>query len=183
MEQVFNRVAKWNAFRYDREYNHELAVKLLREEQREWMEADNLVDCVHELCDVVFVAFGVMWKLEQEITPEAARDCFKITDEMSARFVDPATLCSATIDCLERADNVDLQLSYALTTALFAQAQMLDYGLTFEQIIECMLVLCDSNDSKTVKKTASDVKANNKDKGAYFKSPVPGIAAIVEQIA
>ena len=182
MEQVFNRVAKWNALRYVQEYNHELAVKLLREEQREWMEADNLVDRVHELCDVVFVAFGVMWKLEQEIAPEAANRCFEIVDEASVVFGDPATLCSATIDCLERSDNVDLQLSYALATALFAQAQMLDYGLTFDQIIECMLVLCDSNDSKTVKLTESHVKANSGDKGSYYKSPVPGIAAIVELI-
>ena len=38
------------------------------------------------------------------------------------------------------------------------------------------------NDSKSIKKTASDVKANDGDKGAYFVAPEPRLTALLESL-
>jgi hypothetical protein len=184
MEQVFTRVANWNAARYEQEYNQELTLKLLREEYREWVEAEFLPEQVQELCDVIFVAYGAMWKLGFELSSDLAQLCFREVDQLvmcEAQY--PGTLVNSTIDILE-IDNGPFDnntMKHLFKIALYAQAQLLAYGLTFEQVIECMLVLCDSNDSKKIVKTASDVKANDNDKGAYYKSPVPGITAILKE--
>lgn len=185
MEQVFARVANWNAARYEQEYNQALTLKLLREEHREWLEAETFVDRVHELCDVIFVAYGAMWKLKTELSSDLAQLCFREVDQLVMHLAEfPGVLISAALDVLEidQSDFENGRLKLIFEASLFAQAQLLSYGLTFEQIIECMLVLCDSNDSKTIKKTASDVKANDNDKGVYYKSPIPGIQAILNEV-
>lgn len=185
MEQVFTRVAKWNAARYDQEYDQELTLKLLREEYREWVEAEELPEQVQELCDVIFVAYGAMWKLGYELSSDLAQLCFREVDQVvQCEAVYPGTFVNSTIDILEM-NKIPVfendRMKHVFKIALFAQAQLLAYGLTFEEVIECMLVLCDSNDSKKIVKTASDVKANDNDKGSYYKSPIPGITAILKE--
>lgn len=182
MLEIFNRVAKWNNARYEQEFDLALTVKLLREEHREWLEATTRVDQVHELCDVIYVAMGATWKLKDELDASTVDKMFDYVDNVVEHFREPGVLTSATIDVLEFTP-VDegtanfLVNLFAIT--LFAQAQLLTYGLTYDQIVQCMHVLCDSNDSKSVKKTASTVKANSNDKGTYYKSPIPGLKAII----
>ena len=52
-------------------------------------------------------------------------------------------------------------------------------GLSAQQINEAILVVCDSNDSKTVVKTPSHIKTNI-NKGASFIPPEPRLAAILQ---
>lgn len=185
MQEVFARVAKWNAARYEQEYNDALVLKLLREEYTEWKEAETVVDQVHELCDVIYVAFGAMWKLKGELTPETHSKSTDVILSFIDKFNIPATLISSSLDVLEvlpKGATIEAKLITLLTVTIYAQAQLLDYGLTQEKITQCMLVLCDSNDSKSVRKTASDVKANDNNKGTFYRSPVPGITQVLSGV-
>lgn len=179
MEQVFTEIAKWNAARYEREYDNELTIKLLREEYYEWLEAESLVDKVHELCDVIYVALGAIWKLDVEMDSDTVNELFIVMDALCTAAKYPGLSIIGAVDSLVL-EPAKWETIFGIQ--LCAQAQLLDYGLSFEDVIECMLVLCESNASKTIKKTASNVKANDNDKGVYYKSPIPGLTKILEKV-
>jgi|SaaInlStandDraft_3_1057020.scaffolds.fasta_scaffold45561_2 predicted HAD superfamily Cof-like phosphohydrolase len=115
MDEV-KRICTWNAKRYEQEFNKELAMNLLREELLEFYHAKEEVDELDALLDLVYVAFGAMWKM----------------------------------------------------------------GLSSEQIIEALKVVCNSNESKSEEKVASHVKANI-DKGAGFIRPEPVLQEILDR--
>jgi hypothetical protein len=58
---------------------------------------------------------------------------------------------------------------------------MLYMGLTQLQCEYAMNIVCDSNDTKPAKKTASDVKANV-DKGNRFVAPEPRLQKLLDSI-
>ncbi len=60
---IVHRCIQWNAARYNREYDSNLAIKLLLEETDELFAADQFVDVLDAVGDITFVAIGVMWKM------------------------------------------------------------------------------------------------------------------------
>ena len=60
-------------------------------------------------------------------------------------------------------------------------AQMMYLGLSYAQCIEALQIVCGANESKSIKRVASDVKANDGDKGPYFMSPEPKLQLLLER--
>ena len=166
---VYPRIADWNAKRYEQEYDAKLAIALLEEELQEWVDAETRVDKLDALCDLAYVAYGVVWKAktsEEDINKDyhAALDMVNIYEEL--QYTDIVLHTAGLIKVLYTGHPGRL----ANLIAVLALAQMLSMGLSYEQAMEAMHIVCDANDSKSVTKTASHIKAN-KDKGATFVGP------------
>jgi hypothetical protein len=182
MNEVFKRVSDWNEKRYAREYHKDLAVSLLREEHTEWLEATTSVDKLDALCDLVYVAMGVLWKLDvtnEVITESMEQAHIVVTNQINCNELWPAYYISTYIDVLNYDENYPAEMTAALviTSAL---VEMTGLGLTHKECKEAMLIVCDSNDSKTIEKVSSEVKANI-NKGAYFVAPEPKLNALLEK--
>lgn len=182
MEQVYKRVAVWNSRRYDREYNAELSFVLIKEELQEYIDAKNEVDRLDALCDIVYVSLGMHWKanLSMETLQETELDALTTATELVQSCDNPITDLLAVLE-LGHFYNSGILIAYTVnlllsTSALLARDTL---KLSQQQFIEAMLVVCDSNDTKTVKKTASDVKAN-KEKGGYFIPPEHRLQLILD---
>ena len=182
MNNVFNRVAKWNAARYPREYNHALSVALLREEFQEWLDATSVVDKLDALCDQVYVALGVLWKAdigdEQNAIAEATAN-ETLIKLVEANELWPGYFNGTYLAVFEFENEYPVEQSmHNIIQACLGQ--MLSMGLSYAQCIEALLIVCDANDSKSIRKTEAHVKANAGDKGPYFVSPEPRLAKLLE---
>lgn len=182
MNTVYERVAAWNALRYKQEYNAALAASLLEEEFEEWAEATAEVDKLDALCDIVYVAQGIIWKCS---VPAKARERLFgqsldiINTYELLNYPDIAYHAAGLIAVIKHAPSaaVDTLASVISTLAI---AQMMSMGLSFDQVIEALTIVCDANDSKSVFKTASDVKAN-KDKGSDFVAPEARLCELLKE--
>lgn len=183
LEKIFVRAARWNAARYDREYNHELSVALLREEHTEWLEATELVDQLDALCDQIYVAMGVLWKLNIDEETNlynanmAAGDVRKL---IKTDTIMPGYLVSAVLSSYEH----DSEYPVAYAMHMIIQCCLVQMGamhLSHDDMKNAMNIVCDANDTKAVKKTASNVKANT-DKGIDFISPEPRLQALLDKV-
>lgn len=183
LTDVYIRVASWNNQRYDQVYNQNLAVALLREEYNEWRLDTLPVKKLDGLCDVVYVALGVIWKanVNPTLVGIAQERSLKIADSIVEAFeLNPGYFINSIIDVLESEPDYPVEQAMMNIVAL-ATAQAMSMGLSYQQFIDALIVVCDSNDSKSVKKVAADVKANAGDKGASFIAPEPRLLAILEQ--
>ena len=181
MYKVFERVCNWNAQRYAQEYNHELTLALLKEEYKEWCEAKTKVEKLDAVCDITYVAMGALWKLGDGFVYEKVQHAFlHFEGLLDAEVADPMYLASAFLDDATYVEQEDDIWIYHILAV--AGSQALCMGLNLEQYEEAMNIVCDSNDSKSIKKTASDVKANDGDKGAYFVAPEPRLTALLESL-
>lgn len=198
MKTVFESVCAWNAARYEQEFNLQLANKLLTEEYRdEWLPAfrklhagerslANEVECLDALADIAYVAMGVAWKagcdwdaisLAQHRVLDAQADAMCNWPQLA-----PGFFIGGLIDSF----NFDMEQGVYDTMAMIINActaeAMYTLGLTEEQFTEAMKVVCNSNNSKSVKRVASDVKANAGDKGPFYVSPKLGLTKILELV-
>lgn len=182
LTDVYIRVANWNRARYDQVYNHNLSVALLREEYNEWLTDKVPVKKLDGLCDITFVALGVIWKdnIDSTLVGMAQYRALQTVDALTEAFeLNPGYFINSIIDVLEFEPDYPVEQA-CMNIITLAMAQAFSMGLSEEQFIEACLVVCDSNDSKSVKKTAPDVKANAGDKGAGFIPPEPRLLAILE---
>lgn len=181
MIEICNRVAGWNALRYDREYNHDLAMALMSEELAETVEAEELVDALDGLCDQIYVALGILWKLNipEEEFHNDEQEAVKFVQGLVGPHIQPVYLITAVL----MACNYDNEFPVALamhSIILLARAQMEVIGLPPAAHIEALNIVCDANDLKAVAKTESHIKANV-DKGPAFVSPEPKLKALLEK--
>jgi len=165
---VVLRIIDWNRQRYDQVFNKQLAEDLLLEELMEYETAQTPVDRLDALCDLTYIAVGILWKMNKldmveciytKVPPKAFLDWY--VDRFCS--ADEPKLMAGTIGCIINACE-DLS---GLSEALFNKA---------------MLIVCDSNDSKSVKKTDPSVKANI-DKGSSFIPPEPRLQLILQEHA
>jgi hypothetical protein len=172
--ELMQRVFKWNERRYDRVFDLALTSSLLHEEWEEWMEADKDVDLLDAMLDVMYVAIGGIWKLNTEDTQQQEMDAaYTVNEILSIRSLQPGYCIVSYIA------DTELDTVYKLLViAMLAEAQARMMGLSEEAVHNAFEVVCDSNDSKAVKKTASNVKANI-DKGSYFIPPEPRLQEIL----
>lgn len=177
----FERVAKWNAARYEQKFNDELQTKLAREEFSETIEAKDEVERLDGHIDQIYVAMGGLWKLGLE-----SAEAYNFLEAATA-YSDLA-MCDLEYDevvqCIgECIDNISVAtgprqaLALANIVALNYRALML-YGYLPSECMQAADIVCDSNDSKSIKKVASNVKANDGDKGAFFIDPKPRLQVI-----
>jgi len=181
---IFERVAKWNSLRYDRIYNHDLAMALLEEELQEYFDADTLVDQLDAMCDTVYVALGILWKIDVDNSTLEynADDSYKQTAALlSTNTLDPVYFAYAVLQRCKY-DNDYPVASAAQMLVTLCMTQMSAMGLSNEEAFEALLVVCDSNDSKSVKKVNASIKANAGDKGAFFMPPEPKLRLILRKV-
>jgi len=174
--EAIPRIEAWNAARYDREYNEQLASALLLEEINEFYEAVGLpivtyedrlnrfVDIIDALGDVFFVAVGVLWKLNKQWS---FHDVLYIRNDLTAynflKSTDVSLISTDPVACAK------LVLAKVL--------HMASLTMTDEDFANTVMAICDSNDSKAVKKTDAAIKANI-DKGAEYFSPTEALMEI-----
>lgn len=187
MNNIYQRVVNWNSKRYDRVYNHQLTLNLLREEHKEWLDSNTDVDHLDALCDIIYVAFGALWKLDiDQETMDAAfesafENVFECTDMLLQNYEPhPAYLIATVLDVLEYEDDYPIADGLAMI-AVLAQTEVYGMGLTPEQCNQALLIVCDSNDSKSIMKVAADVKANAGNKGPYFVPPEPRLEKLLAE--
>lgn len=178
MIKFCNRVAQWNADRYEREYNHELAMALLNEEYQELKEATEPVDMLDALCDLVYVAAGVLWKcnIPVEEFHHDEEQAVKFVQGLVGTHMQPCFFIGAVIDSCELANEMPVALAMH-SIILLARAQM---PLPPNAQIEALNIVADANDLKPVVKTASAVKAAV-DKGPAFVSPEAKLQELLDK--
>jgi hypothetical protein len=185
MIEVYNRVCAWNAARYDRQYNHELSCSLLHEELTEFFTAEGSeVDELDALCDIIFVAFGIIWKMNYVDDAFYEHQNNAITLAGTLLEVDqllPVFHISSVFQALQYDSDMAVGEA-AFAIAFLAMAQMDALGLVeMSNKLDALFIVCDSNDSKSIKKVDSHVKANT-DKGPFFISPEPRLQALLDKV-
>lgn len=183
MYKVYQRVSLWNSLRYDRIFSSRLALSLLHEEYKEWLVAKTDADKLDALCDIVYVAMGVVWKLdvEDEDFDAAMANATKVVHNMvNMNELHPAFLISTHLAVFEYDNNYPAVDSMAMII-MAACTQITALGLTTEQVIEVMNIVCDSNDSKEVRRVEPNVKANGISKGKDFVAPEPRLQLVLDK--
>lgn len=179
---IYNRVCVWNERRYDRVYDMSLTVSLLREEYTEYFEAIQPVHQLDALCDTIYVALGALWKvdLNESVMQSDMQTAAEITHAlMEANVIEPIYLVGSFIDSIEHDTNMPDSLALQVIVNL-CMVQMQLMRLELKECYAALLVVCDSNDSKSIKKTDPTVKANV-DKGEFFVAPEPRLNKILEK--
>jgi hypothetical protein len=161
MEEIFKRVGRWNALRYERTIDTRLTAELLAEELGEFLLAETIVDTLDALCDLTYVAIGGIWKSSAD--NESIDVCLTISQaDMQRRlnnYMDrPITTIPLAILSVKNEDYDTVQVFTDIVVA--CMTEMMGLGLSTEQCKEAMLIVCDANDSKSVAKTPSHMKAN-----------------------
>ena len=184
MSSVYDRVCAWNAARYEQEYHGKLLSSLLTEEYTEMLDAKTEVEYLDALCDLQFVALGGMWKLDADPAAldahfEANVDALETVEEfMRSENVPLFFYIPTLISLIERVDTKS-KIIMLQRLVMICQAAMVDLGFGSAESEQAMLIVCDSNDSKSIQKTDAHVKAN-KDKGPFFVAPEPRLQALLD---
>lgn len=162
MKEIFKRVSKWNAERYEQVNDVQLSINLVTEELLEYSE--DPIEQLDALCDMVYVAMGIIWKCGEDL-----EDLLPINSEEPLLSISPVLK-------LWQAQTIDSTVAAKLIIRLcYSQASNLGY--TSDDFEAALLVVCDSNDTKEVKRVASNVKANIS-KGSTYVPPTAGLTAI-----
>ncbi len=177
-EELVLRVFNWNSKRYDRIYDEQLTLNLLFEEWQEWIESTKEVDLLDALMDTAYVAYGAIWKLGLQPNVQQAAGIVDAILEIAG--IEPGYIvpCYAKVlqgNCSDLIDNA----TALLIIVMLCEAQAMNMGLTHDEVEKAFEVVCDSNDSKTIKKTDPKVKANI-DKGNFFVAPEPRLQLILD---
>ena len=179
---IVDKCIKWNAARFEQEFNYNLAVELLIEETDELFAADTFVDVLDAVGDITFVAIGVMWKMG--IPQEVIEDLFYKNDMTlmtSAQaynhccFINNMFITNVEEPALGEVPVLNFAAMSAFITALSA---IRGAGMQ-KAYYEVCDAICDSNNTKEVKsvKTTSNIKANI-DKGSKYIPPTEKLQKI-----
>lgn len=188
-QDVFARVAAWNALRYDQVFNLTLLTNLLDEEFNEMLTDETPVLKLDGYCDTIYVALGGLWKLGEfdinlanafgeagvTIDEAAATGAFNTVEDINTAIaLNLAALKSDKFSVVPQT----LANVLAAICLLCHMAAERKFGVNVYAALE---IVCDSNDTKAVKKTAANVKANI-DKGATFVAPEPRLQALLDEV-
>jgi len=170
---IIDSICNWNAARYEQVPSHELTMELLEEEldevQGAYIEGDK-VAIIDGYGDVFYVAIGALWKTglnEKQITQlmdnVGEKQTFYPDPELAfywyCKDVQNHILCILAHSCLKK-----LELLLNSEDAAY----------------DVIRAICNSNNTKTPKKTASNVKANI-DKGQSYIPPTVALEAILRK--
>ena len=184
MADAFCRVAYWNHARYPRTYNNELQLKLLFEEYKELFiakEEQNLVEAIDGVCDICYVALGGLWKLGHYFDIRKAAEVYlKTLNALDGTSVSMYTRMELMLAAAEHMEDTDLEL---LQYDAIAHALLIaEYSLGVPQgvTISCLEAVCNSNDTKEVKATPADQKANVV-KGSGYVAPTEALRTLLAE--
>lgn len=179
----FNRVAKWNNARYPRELNVMLQHKLAHEEYTETVNAPNEVERLDGHIDQIYVAMGGLWKMNVDnastlyVLETSEHVCNIITEDLS--YYEIMDVIATHVEAITCTTGPRLALLFA-NICNFNYLALECLGYTREEANQAAEIVCDSNDSKSIKKVTADVKANDGDKGAFFIDAKPRLQVLVD---
>ena len=171
-ESIIESICNWNSARYEQEFNHDLTCNLLEEELGELgeaYEANDPVAALDGLGDIFYVAIGGLWK--------HGYDAKAITNIMDYIYQNTVALPNVAV-CVYWY-RTEAEVSPLASVALAAHDRMAKLLNSQDKALDVVRAICVSNDTKAVKKTASNVKANI-DKGTSYVSPTEAITKIWE---
>lgn len=183
LTDAYVRAAHWNSLRYSQEYNAELQYNLLSEELKETIDATSSVEHFDGLADICFVAMGGLWKSGSFFDIRKFTEVFNYWVDVVGKSEQPALsyfkdYLTAVADFEEPdADHLNYSCLVFCNICAFEYAPV-PASRSFQALLECLLAVCDSNDTKVVKKTDSAIKANI-DKGAAYVPPTNAIKRIL----
>jgi len=168
-KDILESICEWNEARYEREHCTALTGELLNEELTETVdavEAGNSIAILDGIGDIFYVAIGALWKVGYDAT-EIKMFC----DDAADKLVPPLPIAVRwyTMTYDERVLPI---------IAISADQELCDMLGSSVGALEVIRAICDSNDTKEVRKTDSTVKANLT-KGDNYVSPTRAL----EQIA
>jgi len=185
MIDSFERVCKWYEARKDQVFDADLVHSLLVEEYQEWVKTDSQVGEIKELCDIVFVAMGGIWALnepEEELTA-AQNIAFVFGRNIYAnrQVLWPGYYIGALID--QHAMNmVSHKVSWLQCIIQAAMMQLQIVGLTSEQCIEVFNIVCKSNEAKSITKIPKGQKYSEDGKGPYYRPAEPELRKFMRNL-
>lgn len=181
--EIYRNVSAWNAARYDQELNLDLAVNLLREEYEEYFDGTVAVDKVDALGDISYVALGVCWKSDiSEAMLIEKLDYWQSRVLSSLDLyagLEPVYLIPAFIDAFKHDMEFGIADSMAAILNICYFQAAYSYCMTAQDWQAVLTAICNSNDSKSVHKVSSDVKANAGNKGPNYVSPTAALVSIL----
>lgn len=180
---IYARVANWNSLRYEQEYDHKLSVALLEEELEEYYEADTSVDQLDALCDLIYVAMGIIWKCKTPVKVMAYNADLAqefLTGLLKTNSYDPIFFLSSTLAKFKYDNHPPANVAAIVVTTCFTQ--MTGMGFNLSESMNAMMIVCISNDTKSYKKTPAHIKANSGDKGSDYIPPEPRLQAIIDRM-
>lgn len=187
-QELYGRVATWNAARYEREFNLKLLVSLLTEEFNETQQATKRVEKLDGHCDQIYVALGGLWKLNltDELLEQAFGEAGVVVNGASAsRLLTKEHLMTGIQANINSLSDYNLPQSTMLKATILATICLLNvYAIERDfdvSAYDAMIIVCDANDSKVPQKVASDVKANI-DKGSSFVPPEARLQALLDGV-
>jgi hypothetical protein len=193
LETYFNRVAAWNAARYEQQFDLPLAVRLLKEEYTEWcvafkesqttLDREHVVEMLDAIGDVSFVALGVVWKanIDYKTFEEAM---LRVQDDISSAActmpqLHPMFLVASAIDGFTYDNEVGIADSMAMIIHLCALEAKYHFSFGTDKYFEVVKVICDSNDTKVIAKASATEKANDGNKGSGYVSPTSALKDLI----
>lgn len=176
METIVARVNAWNAARYPQQLSYDLQRSLMHEEVHELLSTDVPVDVLDAACDIAFVAIGGLWKANAKVL-----ELDDVTGTMagcldSCNFFSPAAMAAAVLQDHNTAENENELVMASCAAIAFSKLIVRDLGVDW---YKAMMIVCDSNDSKSISKTDPSVKANVI-KGNFFVAPEPRLQALMD---
>ena len=177
---ILKRVSTWNRLRYNRVYNQELFLVMMREEYQEFLDAPNDVEKLDALCDMIFVAIGVIWKLdvhEADIALAFDQANNSVLDMVDSWELYPVYTIAMFLDVLEHSNKYP-PLQTAMNIIMACTVQKLSMGLNIEAAQEAIEAVCESNETKNVARVAADDKGNFK--GDFYVPPTEALTRILE---
>lgn len=190
---LFVKVAQWNAARYDRVYDKNLTVLLLKEEYQEFLEAPNLVEQVDAMGDLTYVAFGALWKMglpDQDIrdAAEYAKTAVAMIfdpnkpdkDGLWCTILPPEELIPAVVNCLLTGSRHPAVCCWLII--LLCAITMTNMGLDMHKQLAALHAIADSNATKVVKPALPTEKANANDKGDSYVAPTLELKRILQEL-
>lgn len=195
IKTYFERVAGWNAARYEQQFDMNLAVRLLTEEYQEWCKAyygmqtqvdagaTHAIEMLDGIGDVSFVALGVAWKAGIDFETFEAALLRVQADTYSAACtmpqLHPMFLVASVIDGFQYDNEIGIADSMAMIIHLCALEAKYHFSFGTDKYFEVLRAICDSNDSKVVKRAASNVKANDGNKGDQYVAPTEALRKLL----
>ena len=180
----FERVAAWNAQRYEQVLNTSLQHKLLVEEFTETKTALEPVERLDGHIDQIYVAMGGLWKLG--LSHKDAINFLTASEDYTGLLTVQFDYNAAMKLIQGIIANVENPIDSNHMAMIMADIINLNYialeklGYTWDECYQAAEIVCDSNDSKVVQKVAANVKANDGNKGSSFIDPKPRLQVIVD---
>lgn len=182
---IFERVSNWNDKRYPRTHDTALTGRLLDEEYvTEYLESVEEVHRLDALCDIVYAALGGIWKehiCDEQMNMDLSLAHTMVNDLVRANVVMPHFYIPSLRYAMEHETNLPNSTALMCIVNLAFVQMQIEFEFDLATCYEAMLIVCDSNDSKSIPSDKVDpsVKANQ-DKGAFFVAPEPRLQQLLE---